>query len=888
VAAAILSLAVAMKAALPPPEAPLEHAEALIYVKIKPLNGSYWLGVYAPYGDVAVRQIRVGNATYVLDTTAPVGRDTWLNASGRPITAQCGDSVEVVTAKGGAARSLAFIVQCPRRVQSRTEVGLYVDVERMYRVAWGLLKWFGTIQAPKIAAAVDPDTGEVVLKNIYSEPVVVVADLQPGVYPGDEPLFRRWWGGIAGEFLGTYFLYLRPGEEWRWKPQDIIKISYGFWFKMNNTSPLYIAILNKTDDFVEGHINGIPFKVYSGQCQAYQDSIYKTTTVTCSSSSLDTYSGSPFLGKIVAFVKNGSEWYLAVRNGSKPIRSNVYPFVFYRLDNKYIAVNWTTNDVFSGTSQLVVGYNIVYNLYVYPADVMTLMKIMEYGSPVYGLSYPLRRGEPYDVDVAAVSFVLGQYVEAFALPNGSYVVQWVSQTNSVDVRAVLLRAGDRLFIPFNLTVSTPFYIDFGDFQIAVPRVITHYWRDEVYMTVGVPRGVDVDFDCYEPQWGWGSCPAGTGFWVSNQYSGEYYVGARVARINAAKVGNKIAIYVGGDRWESTSPFGMWYPKLVDPVHTVELATEEVWPRPDWVWGFKLGVYLDGERVGELVYDLGPGGIRLVRWTVKEGKYGVYVENRNGTLWMTASPGSDYAALVYTSEDAIPYVATRPISNDLPTALVAPMYKPISRELVGINIPRSVVNWASVVINYTISAYKIVPQAPLRTAILAALKTTENLAQRYRLVVNYTAYCDKGFRGAYASARLYLSSAQGEPLVSAGVLTQGPIADSSCNPPTTPTRGGGGGGGGLNECPVYISSNARPIGFLAPQWHGNSFTSGLKAEIITTKVDCHGNKQSDKRQDTVKTWVNINGVMGIADASGNHCGASNAQPSQDSDVASCPK
>jgi len=106
VAAAVLSIAVAMKAVLPPPEAPLEHAEALVYVKVRPFNGSYWLGVHAPYGDVVVRQVRVGNATYVLGVTALVGRDVWLNASGRPITAQCGDSVEVVTAKGSAIRSL--------------------------------------------------------------------------------------------------------------------------------------------------------------------------------------------------------------------------------------------------------------------------------------------------------------------------------------------------------------------------------------------------------------------------------------------------------------------------------------------------------------------------------------------------------------------------------------------------------------------------------------------------------------------------------------------------------------------------------------------------------------------------------------------------------------
>jgi len=444
------------------------------------------------------------------------------------------------------------------------------------------------------------------------------------------------------------------------------------------------------------------------------------------------------------------------------------------------------------------------------------------------------------------------------------VVQWVSQTNSVDVRAVLLKPGDRLFIPFNLTVETPFYIDFGDFQIAVPRVITNYGRDSIYMTVGVPRGIDVYFKCYDSRWGWG-CFGGGGAWGSYGYYGEYMVRFWEAGVNIGRVGNKLVIYVGG-KWKSTSPFGMWYPELVDPVYTVEIVSEEVWPRPDWVWGARVGVYLNGKKVGELVYDLGPGGIRLVRWTVKEGRYGVYVENRGGKLWMTASPGSAYAALVYTSSDAIPYVATRPVIvkvgsslvwlNDVPNSLVLPMYKPI-------------------------------PQETARTAVLAALKTTENLAQRYRLMVNYTVYCYNYTRGAYISAWLYLSSAQGEPLVSAGVLMQGPKIDYSCH--AEPPRGGGGGGGKSldNECPVYISSNARPIGFLAPQWQGDKFISGLKAEVTTIKVDCRGNKQTDTRQDTVRTWVNINGVMGIADASGNYCGASQAQPSgQGSNVAQC--
>jgi len=140
VAAAILSLAAAMKAVLPPPEAPLDHAQALVFIKVKPLNGSYWLGVHAPYGDVTMSQVRVGNAMYVLDAVAPVGRDVWLNASGKPITVTCNSTVELVTAKGGAARTLAFTVQCPR-LEKRTDVKTMMLLDSWKEFALSAFQW---------------------------------------------------------------------------------------------------------------------------------------------------------------------------------------------------------------------------------------------------------------------------------------------------------------------------------------------------------------------------------------------------------------------------------------------------------------------------------------------------------------------------------------------------------------------------------------------------------------------------------------------------------------------------------------------------------------------------------------------------------------------------
>jgi len=179
VAAAVLSIAVAMKAVLPAPEAPLEYAEALVYVKVKPLNGSYWLGVYAPYGDVVVKQVRVNNTAYELGVTAPAGRDVWLNASGRPITAHCGDSLEIVTAKGSAVRSLAFTVQCPVVRQDA-----YVhQLKVLERYAYNAIKYVLGFNETKITIRVR-ELGYVEVVNISPDPLLLVFDQAPKTSTG--------------------------------------------------------------------------------------------------------------------------------------------------------------------------------------------------------------------------------------------------------------------------------------------------------------------------------------------------------------------------------------------------------------------------------------------------------------------------------------------------------------------------------------------------------------------------------------------------------------------------------------------------------------------------------------------------------------------------------
>jgi len=216
VAAAVLSMAAVMKAVLPAPEVPLEHAEALVFVKVKPLNGSYWLGVHAPYGDVVVRQVRVNNATYVLDTTAPVGRDVWLNASGKPITAECGDSVEVVTAKGGAARSLAFTVQCPRREWRTVEWESVLDV-----FAQEVGEYYMGFNETKIVAKAVGDY-TFAIKNVSPEPLFITIDQFPMWLAYERPISGRHY-----YLLGTFDGWVYIDNSFKRVTLEDVKISVG-------------------------------------------------------------------------------------------------------------------------------------------------------------------------------------------------------------------------------------------------------------------------------------------------------------------------------------------------------------------------------------------------------------------------------------------------------------------------------------------------------------------------------------------------------------------------------------------------------------------------------------------------------------------------------------
>lgn len=114
IAAALLGVA-AQYFGLLRADAPLDAAYALAYVSVRPVNDSaVWIGVTPAYADVYVEGAVVGGAEVPVGATAPYGRTVWLNRTdGRPLTAGCWQSVDVVVSHGSARRALSFVVQCP-------------------------------------------------------------------------------------------------------------------------------------------------------------------------------------------------------------------------------------------------------------------------------------------------------------------------------------------------------------------------------------------------------------------------------------------------------------------------------------------------------------------------------------------------------------------------------------------------------------------------------------------------------------------------------------------------------------------------------------------------------------------------------------------------------
>jgi len=827
VAAAILSMAVAMKTVLPPPEAPLEHAEALVYVKVKPLNGSYWLGVHAPYGDVVVKQVRVNNTAYELGVTAPVGKDTWLNASGRPLTVRCNSTVELVTAKGGAARSLAFTVQCPR-LERRTEVKTMLVLDSWKEFALSAFQWLSTADVPKLAATIDPTTREVVIKNVADIPLFIVADLQSGTYPPDVAFARLW-----GSFLGQKFAVLKPGEEVRVPLSQL-----GNLVDMGIAPirvPVYIVVTNATPSYIAGYINGVPFNY-----TAYTFSVCSSTY---------TYKGAVVYGSrdsrgnyypLLALIYEGGKWYAFTLNdtsiesrGTAICGPDGPLLVKVPLDaGRLIIINYTAP--FEGPN-----YRATHKLYVYPAFMVS------------------------DTAFAGASPLRGYYVEAVPLNNDTYVVQWISQADDSANRSALLRPGESVFIPFNLTATLPPIFDVAPgVQIAVSQ---QGWKDCVwqapsgarYYTSVISVGVSYGLNPHIAAWNYRYLTPQTVMPIG--YSTELCVHQQGAKLTILLGGvwNQTIDRYGNPRWEYVN----WRHNLTLYVESVTAA---------WLGSFParavVGVYFDGKRVGQLVYrNIGWFTMSLDSSTLPRGRYGVWAVNEGGLITLTRSPATDYGFEAYGSQ-LIPMT---------PTTLSSVPYNPplwLPTRTLPPNNPYYTPNFPTATAG--------------RQAVLAAVKAMTGMAQVYDLKLDFYHYnyCPspgaKAVGGGYSFVGLYLDG----KLTSFGLI-QVPRHELWY---TCSEEGGSAPDDGdqyLNYCPESRKRSCQ-VQLQLPERVDGGFRSAVVGECKIVVTDCRGNTYRYTDCNTLKTFFSDTGFFGISDKYGKICGMNGVQSRLRSDDGTC--
>jgi len=827
VAAAVLSIAAAMKAVLPAPEAPLEHAEALVYVKVKPLNGSYWLGVHAPYGDVEVRQVRVGNVTYVLDVTAPVGRDVWLNASGKPITARCGDSVELVTARGVAARSLAFTVQCPTSGY-RVKSAFVVSRELMRKIAESILDWYMTLGVPRLAVTIDPMTDEVVIKNIGDEPLFVVGEVKPGVYPGVLPAFQYVSPINATNLQGSVLLLLAPGEEYRFPQRCDLSVSGGAVVQegdqqVSYSNPpkrgiFYVAVVNVTDSWIYLYVNGLPYNITADRaCKIVEKTEYVDVggAITAVKYKALDCGWDWVFHDVVRVAKNSSGWWLAVWNWVQKVGPKEVPiYDFYKLEPglmKKVEARWLAPWCLYGVDKKI-------TLYAYP------VALLENATGIAGAA------------LASATFARMYYAQAFLLPNGTYVAQWISQTNSVDARSVLLRPGERLFVQFNLTwprhpvtgrEEPPVFIDFGRFQIRLP----HYTDSYCKVTAGVPLGLNVTIaassDCHVV------CRSN-----SSIINDTIVVGGSSSQVCEVvvcravlkpSVGERLVVLVKG-------PDGAVYNATL----YVEEVTLDAW---GGVSRFKIGVYLNGSRLGHVGYRYA-GGAKCVVSEVRAptGNYGVYLENLGEKgIWVAASPATEWAEW----RGGILYIVPYDFAHD-----VLPEAQFLTAFLAGGNTTE--------------------------LAVPAAVRINTGMAQVYTLTVGrgYYTGCTAG-----GSATVFLNiTANGEThTTSFGWIKYDEIV-WPC--------------GSSTSAPCFVCDNApkcyqipelideKIVGFEYNEGAGTGqpFKSGLVKDYVYLVTDtCTGETFTTWSRGTVDTWINAKGVIGIYDSATNkYCGTAGGE------------
>jgi len=311
-------------------------------------------------------------------------------------------------------------------------------------------------------------------------------------------------------------------------------------------------------------------------------------------------------------------------------------------------------------------------------------------------------------------------------------------------------------------------------------------------------------------------------------------------------GAKLTILLGGVWKERKDLFGNPVWNYVNWRHNLTLYVESV------TGGYParavVGVYFDGKRIGQLVYEYRQFRMQLISSTLPRGRYGVWAINKDGLIMLTRSPATDYGYEVrnpsypiYTADQLPLWLPTRTLPPN------SPYYTP--------NFP-------------TVTAG--------RHAMLAAIKVMTGTAQVYDLKLDFYHYkhCPapgaKAVAGGYSFVGLYLNG----KLTSFGLI-QVPRHELWY---TCSEAGGSAPDDGdqyLNYCPKSVQRQCS-VQLRTPDRVDGGFLSAVVGKCTVVETDCRGNTNRYTTCETLETVFSDTGFFGIHDDNGKICGMNGVQ------------
>jgi len=245
------------------PQQPADHANALAYPLVRPLNETHvQLGIkpIADHVEVEAVAYQRGGTWMEVPVKTAVRNETWLQHGGKPLAVPCGANVTVSTRYGSASRALSFHVACLDR-QSNVDYVVDRIYRNLYAYAEYVLDYVYYKSVPVLTAYFAFGSLDAYLKNIGPYPFMFSYEPVKGLLPPQDALY----GGLPRLYATTV---LKPGEAI--KNGGVDSMTNLFYWSDEPKSVVHrfvhvVAHLNGSDLWL--FINSVP--VYRGQVPKY-------------------------------------------------------------------------------------------------------------------------------------------------------------------------------------------------------------------------------------------------------------------------------------------------------------------------------------------------------------------------------------------------------------------------------------------------------------------------------------------------------------------------------------------------------------------------------------------------------------------------------------------